>query len=65
MFEYFDRCISTNESRVKERHRDKIEVLDGLKKEYNTEERKVEFYNYIQENLTEVLEEIIDELVQY
>jgi leucine-rich repeat-containing protein 49 len=62
MFEYFDKCISNNENRKKD---EKNGNKNLISKSFNNSvlNKKKEYLNYVQDNLMDCLDEIMDEYV--
>ena len=62
MFEYFDKCISNNENRKKdEKNGNKNLISKSLNS--NVLCKKKEYLSYVQDNLMDCLDEIMDEYV--
>ena len=62
MFEYFDKCISNNENKKKDEKNGNKNYLCS-NSNVNSLNKKRDFFNFVQDNLMDVLDEIMDEYV--
>ena len=63
MFEYFDKCISNNENKKREEKIGNKNIINSSNNMIYILNRKRDLFNYMQDNLLDVLEEINDEYI--